>query len=109
MSKVPLSCDKSNSLVPSPASPLSEREPHKAHRRATWKKTQDKLTPENATEFVLYSLLTTLAILGFCDLLTLVFDQAHFGLVQVGMALMGGFYVTLSSLYWQKLQNDSEA
>lgn len=105
MSNGPISCDNSNSLTSSPDSPLSERELRKAQRRDAWKKTERKLTPENTTEFVLYSLLSALVLLGFSGLLSLFFDWADFGLLQVGMALTGGFFVTLGSVHGQKMRD----
>ena len=83
-----------------------EKATQKAERRKAWAHTERKLTPENKTEFVIYSLFTALALLGFSALLSFFFEWATLEPWHLGAALVGGVCITLGSVHGQKLRDD---
>lgn len=85
---------------------VTDKAAQQAERRTSWARTERKLTPDNRTEFVIYSLLTAFALLGFSALLSLFFEWATLELWHLGTALVGGVCVTLGSVHGQKLRDD---
>lgn len=79
-----------------------EKEKRKAQRREAWERTEEKLTPENKTEFFIYSLITGLALLGFGAILSLLFDWP-LDLGHTLYALFGGVALTCGSVDGQKI------
>lgn len=84
----------------------AEKASRKAERHKAWARTERKLTPENRAEFIIYSLLTALALLGVSAVLSLFFEWATLELWHLGAALVGGVCVTLGSVHGQKLRDD---
>lgn len=81
----------------------------KAEKHRAWEATERKLTPRNRTEFWLYTLITSLTILGFFALLSLVFDWAEISLGTVGTAAFGGLVITAAGVHWQSAQEGADA
>lgn len=80
-----------------------------AEKHRAWEATERKFTPSNRTEFWLYTLITSLTILGFFALLSLVFDWAEISLGTVGTAAFGGLIITAAGAHRQNIQEGADA